>query len=119
MTDDRVVAVGASADIRRLAGGYTRLVDLHGRAVVPGLIDAHAHMDREGLKSLCPSLAGARSIDDVLARIESLVRAAAPSEWIVTMPIGDPPYYFDVPKNLKEGRFPTREDLDRVAPENP
>lgn len=119
VTDDRIVAVGASGDIRRLAGGYTRLVDLRGRAVIPGLIDAHAHMDREGLKALCPSLAGARSIDDVLERIATLVRAAAPGEWIVTMPIGDPPYYFDVPKTLKEGRFPTRADLDRVAPRNP
>ncbi len=119
VTDDRIVAVGASGDIRRLAGGYTRLVDLRGRAVIPGLIDAHAHMDREGLKSLCPSLAGARSIDDVLERIASLVRAAAPGEWIVTMPIGDPPYYFDVPGTLKDGRFPTRADLDRVAPQNP
>ena len=41
-------------------------IDLAGRAVMPGLIDAHAHMDRKGLKSLHPSLAGARSIDDVL-----------------------------------------------------
>ncbi|MBI2161668.1 MAG: amidohydrolase [Candidatus Rokubacteria bacterium] len=119
VTDDRVVAVGASGDIRRLAGGSTRLVDLRGRAVVPGLIDAHAHMDREGLKALCPSLAGARSIDDVLERVAALVRAAAPGEWIVTMPLGDPPYYFDVPRTLKEGRFPTRTDLDRVAPRNP
>lgn len=119
VTDDRVVAVGASADIRRLAGGYTRLVDLRGRAVMPGLIDAHAHMDREGLKSLCPSLGGARSIDDVVERIAALVRAAAPEEWIVTMPLGDPPYYFDVPQTLKEGRFPTRRELDCVAPRNP
>ena len=42
---------------------------------MPGLVDAHAHMDREGLKTLYPSLAGARSIDDVLQRIESLVKA--------------------------------------------
>lgn len=119
VTGDRIAAVGASDDIRRLAGGATRLVDLRGRAVIPGLIDAHAHMDREGLKRLCPSLAGARSIDDVLERIAALVRAAAPGEWIVTMPIGDPPYYFDVPQALTDGRFPTRADLDRVAPRNP
>ena len=76
-------------------------------------------MDREGLKSLYPSLAGARSIDDVLQRVEVLVKAAAPGDWIVTMPLGDPPYYFDVPGNLREKRYPTRRDLDRVAPRNP
>jgi predicted amidohydrolase YtcJ len=119
VADDRIVAVGASADIRRLADGDTRLVDLRRRTVVPGLIDAHAHMDREGLKSICPSLAGARSVDDVLQRIETLAKAAAPGDWIVTMPLGDPPYYFDVPNNLKEGRFPTRWELDRAAPRNP
>ncbi|HEY7539035.1 MAG TPA: amidohydrolase [Methylomirabilota bacterium] len=116
---DRVTEVGASTDVRGLADERTRLVDLRGRTVVPGLVDAHAHMDREGLKTLYPSLAGARSIDDVLQRIEALVKAVAPGDWIVTMPLGDPPYYFDVPGNLRERRFPTRRDLDRVAPRNP
>jgi predicted amidohydrolase YtcJ len=119
ITADRITEVGTSTDVRGLAGSGTRLIDLRGRTVVPGLVDAHAHMDREGLKLLCPSLAGARSIDDVLQRIEALVRATAPGEWIVTMPLGDPPYYFDVPGNLREKRFPTRRDLDRVAPRNP
>ena len=119
ISGDRIAEVGASRDIRRLAGADTRLVDLGGRTVVPGLVDAHAHMDREGLKLLCPSLAGARSIDDVLQRIEPLVKTAAPGDWIVTMPLGDPPYYLDVPGNLRERRFPTRHDLDRVAPRNP
>lgn len=116
---ERIAAVGSSAALAALAGPGTRRVDLGGRAVVPGLIDAHAHMDREGLKAVCPSLAGARSIDDVLQMIAALVTRAAPGEWIVTMPLGDPPYYFDVPRNLREGRFPTRRDLDRVSPENP
>ncbi|PYN38845.1 MAG: amidohydrolase [Candidatus Rokuibacteriota bacterium] len=119
ITGDRIAEVGASRDIRRLAGADTRLVDLAGRTVVPGLVDAHAHMDREGLKRRYPSLAGARSIDDVLQRIEPLVKAAAPGDWIVTMPLGDPPYYLDVPANLREKRFPTRRDLDRVSPRNP
>jgi len=119
VSGERILAVGTTAEALALAGPQTRRVDLAGRTVVPGLIDAHAHLDREGLKALCPSLGGARSIDDVLQRIEALARAAEPGQWILTMPLGDPPYYFDVPANLKERRFPTRWELDRVAPRNP
>lgn len=115
----RIAAVGSSAEMLALADQGARVIDLKGRAVVPGLIDGHAHMDREGLKDVFPSLAGCRSIDDVLQRIADLARGRRPGEWIVTMPIGDPPYYWDVPKNLKEGRLPTRWELDRAAPDNP
>ncbi len=116
---ERILAVGGDEEIGRLADAHTRSIDLRGRSVMPGLIDGHAHMDREGLKSIYPSLAGARSIDDILQRIETQVKAAAPGEWIVTMPIGEPPSYFDVPRNLEERRFPTRWELDRVSPRNP
>ncbi len=116
---DRIVAVGGAAEIEALAGPGTRRIDAGGRAVAPGLIDGHAHLDREGLKPVFPSLAGCRSIDDILQRIEALVADAEPGQWILTMPIGDPPYYWDVPHSLAEKRFPTRWELDRVAPDNP
>ncbi|MPY75928.1 MAG: amidohydrolase family protein [Alphaproteobacteria bacterium] len=116
----RFVAVGDDSAISRLAGEGTRIVEAAGRPVAPGLIDGHAHMDREGLKKLIyPSLAGCRSIADILDRIAALVRDAAPGEWIVTMPVGDPPNFFGVPDCLAEKRYPNRDDLDRVAPDNP
>src|SRR5262245_38538321 len=115
----RVIAVGTNAEIDRLIGAQTDFIDLAGRSAMPGLIDAHAHMDREGLKEALPSLAGVRSIDDVLARIDTLVRERAPGEWIVTMPLGDPPEFEGMPDLLRERRFPTRWELDRVAPDNP
>ncbi|MBM4443522.1 MAG: amidohydrolase family protein, partial [Candidatus Rokubacteria bacterium] len=49
---DRILAVGADAEVLPLAGPRTRHIDLRGRTVVPGLVDAHAHLDREGLKGL-------------------------------------------------------------------
>jgi predicted amidohydrolase YtcJ len=116
---DRIVAVGAEAIVQTHIAPGTRIVDLKGKTVIPGLIDGHAHMDREGLKGVYPSLAGARSIRDVQERIAELARKAKPGQWIVTMPIGDPPYYWDVPQNLAEKRWPTRQELDVAAPNNP
>lgn len=117
--DGRVQALGSVAEIDALKTADTRVIDAGGRTVIPGLIDGHSHMDREGLKNVFPSLAGCKSIQDVLDRVSDLVKQAGPGEWVVTMPIGDPPYYFDVPDCLAEKRFPTREELDSVSPDNP
>jgi len=117
--DGRIIAVGGGDDVSALADDCTKVIDAGGRAVIPGLIDGHAHMDREGLKDIFPSLSGCRSIDDVLDRIKALAAAAEPGEWIVTMPIGEAPYYLGVPDNLREKRFPTRWELDEAAPDNP
>ena len=116
---DRIAALGTDEEIAPLIGPGTRRIDLRGRLAVPGLFDGHAHMDREGLKRKWPSLAGARSIDDILQIVEKLVRGAAPGEWIVTMPVGEPPLYEGLPDALAERRWPTRDDLDRVAPDHP
>ena len=115
----RFIAVGEAAEVERHRAPHTQFIALNGRAVMPGLIDGHAHMDREGLKSVFPSLAGCRSIPEIQARIAELARQKAPGEWIVTMPIGEPPFYFDLPESLAEGRWPTRAELDDAAPHNP
>jgi predicted amidohydrolase YtcJ len=117
--DERILAVGDDARINSLAGERTQRIDGAKRAVVPGLIDGHAHMDREGLKEALPSLSGCRSIADVLERIREVAKRTPPGEWIVTMPVGEPPFYHGVPENLGEGRFPDRHELDRVAPDHP
>jgi predicted amidohydrolase YtcJ len=116
---DRIVAVGPDAAMAAHTVAETRVVDLKGKTVIPGLIDGHAHLDREGLKTIYPSLGRVRSIRDIQDRIAELARTAKPGEWIVTMPIGDPPFYFDVPEILAEKRWPTRQELDAAAPNNP
>ena len=63
---DSVQAVGSDQDVLGLAGPDTKTIDLQGRTVIPGIIDIHAHMDREGLKRIYPSLEGASSIPEVL-----------------------------------------------------
>jgi predicted amidohydrolase YtcJ len=117
--DDRIVAVGLDFSMTAYMEPGTRVVDLQGKTVIPGLIDGHAHMDREGLKAIFPSLGRVRSIRDIQDRIAELVRNANPGQWIVTMPIGDPPFYLDLPGILAEKRWPTRQELDSVAPDNP
>jgi predicted amidohydrolase YtcJ len=116
---DRIVAVGPDEAMGAHMGPHTRIIDLKGQTVVPGLTDGHAHMDREALRSVFPSLGSVRSIRDIQDRIAELARGKQPGEWIVTMPIGDPPYYFDVPDILAEKRWPTRQELDAAAPDNP
>lgn len=116
---NRIVALGRSGEIAALASTETECVDLAGRAVIAGLVDGHAHLDREGLKSVLPSLADCRSIEDIVARIAAIARRKKPGEWIITMPIGIPPTYEDVLAGIAEHRFPDRHDLDRAAPDNP
>ena len=115
----RFVAIGGDNENTRLAGSQTRIVDFAGRTAMPGLIDGHAHMDNESLKYIHPSFSGARSIADVLMLIEALAAGRDDGEWIVTMPVGDPPYHRDVPDTLREKIFPTRWELDEVVPRNP
>ena len=114
-----IVAVSADDDLADLVGPDTRTIDLGGRTVTPGLIDGHAHLDREGLKYLYPSLAGSRSVADVLNLVKQAAADRPPGEWVVTMPIGTPPWYFDGPETLEEGRGPTRQELDAAAPDHP
>ena len=114
-----IVAVGTTANILRARRSAGPVLDMGGRTVIPGLIDGHAHMDREGLRDIFPSLAGARSIADIGERIARLAAVTPPGEWIVTMPIGEPPYYAKPEAGLAEGRFPNRHDLDLIAPDHP
>jgi predicted amidohydrolase YtcJ len=115
----RVAATGGRADVKSWRDRRTHLVDLRGATVIPGLVDAHAHLDREGLKSVYPSLARCRSIADIQAVIRRLARRTPRGEWIVTMPVGAPPFYPDPPQALAEKRWPTRADLDVAAPDHP
>jgi predicted amidohydrolase YtcJ len=116
---DRILGVGAADEIDGKIGPHTRVIDLAGKTVIPGFNDAHAHMEREGLKRIRPSLAAARSIGDIVSIVGAVALDVPPGQWIVTMPVGEPPYYFGGPATLAEGRMPTRDELDRAAPQHP
>src|SRR5262245_6222893 len=104
----RIAAVGTEAALRAEVAPSTRVLDLGGATVIPGLFDGHPHMDREGLRSLGGiQIAGLHSIREIVEVVADAVRRARPGEWIVLMPLGEPPHgYVNNPDQLKEGRFP-------------
>lgn len=116
---DGVITAVGDDDAALAAAPNARVIDLDGACVIPGFNDTHAHMEREGLKQQRPSLAGVRSIADILDRIRAAAARTPPGAWIVTMPVGTPPFFFDGPQSLAEGRLPNRSELDAAAPNHP
>lgn len=115
----RILAVGTLADVEGRCGPATRRVDLAGRTVVPGFVDAHPHMDMVGLKLTKPAFNNPKSIADIQAVIRAEVARKKPGEWIVCNPVANEPEVFGYPAALAEGRWPNRHDLDEAAPDNP
>ena len=113
--DGKFVATGSSADIRELAGNSTKRVNLHGRCVIPGQMDNHVHFMLAGLDGLRSgakvNIATLQSIEEILDAIHKRAQTTPKGEWIGTSCM-----YRGA---LREGRFPTREDLDKVAPDHP
>lgn len=116
---DRIRAVGNDADISSLVGPETRVIELAGRTLMPGLTDGHAHLDREGLKEVLPSVSGCRSIRELVERLSALAATTPPGQWIVTMPLGEPPEYLLSDAMFEEGRLPDRNDLDKASTRHP
>jgi len=108
----RIVQVGTKTAIQGLVGPRTRIIELHGRTVTPGLIDAHAHVLDSGLADLFEiELSNAKRMQDIVDRVAQRAANAKPGEWIVGSG-------WDEGK-LAEHRYPTAADLDRAAPDNP
>ena len=111
--ESKIVSLGKTADIRKLAGPKTRVIDLQGRTVVPGLIDSHLHGIRAGLSfSTEVNWIGTPSLDEALGRITQASRTMKPGAWLVVA--GG----WNV-QQFKEKRRPTRAEVDAAAPNNP
>jgi len=111
--DGRIIAVGTTADIRKLAGPATRVIDARGRTVIPGLIDSHLHAIRAALSfSTEVNWIGARSLEEALGRIRAASRTMKPGSWLIVA--GG----WNV-QQFEENRRPTQAELTGVAPNNP
>jgi len=103
----RIVAVGSAADVKPFVSKGTRKIHLAGKTVVPGLTDAHVHVEGLGAALERLDLVGAASLDEALARVAKAVKEAPAGEWLQ----GRGWDQNDWPGQ----RFPTAADLDRVA----
>jgi predicted amidohydrolase YtcJ len=113
IADGRFVAVGRTAEVVPLAGPRTRLIDLKGQRVLPGLIDNHLHIIRGGLNyNLELRWDGVRSLADAMAMLKQQVAVTPAPQWVRVVG-GFTEHQF------AEKRLPTIEELNAVAPDTP
>ncbi|HZW32501.1 MAG TPA: amidohydrolase [Isosphaeraceae bacterium] len=108
---DRLIRVGTDEEVFTTRGPSTTVIDLGGKTVLPGLIDSHVHPSDACLTEFDHPVPEMETIQDVLDYIQSRARALGPDRWIVVRQV--------FITRLKEQRYPTKEELDQVAPQNP
>ncbi|WP_324764774.1 amidohydrolase (plasmid) [Sinorhizobium meliloti] len=109
----KVLATGSDADISGLKGPHTEVIDLEGRFATPGLIDNHLHLIATGMAMgwVDATPASAPTLAALLGRISDRTATTPKGGWVRARG-------YDQVK-LDTGRHPTRDDLDRVAPDHP
>ena len=108
IADGRIVAVGVESDVRALAGERTRLTDLGGRTVLPGLIDTHTHPAGASMYEFDHPVPDMQTIADVLSYFRERAKVVPEGEWIRLQQV--------FITRLREQRYPTRAELDDAAP---
>jgi len=109
--DGRIVAVGGTAATSSLVGDNTRVIDLKGRMLTPGLVDAHAHVTNLGLALETVQLRGIESEAKVAAAIAEAAKTLPEGEWVIGR---------GWDQTLWESQeFPTRKSVDEVVDDRP
>jgi predicted amidohydrolase YtcJ len=111
--DGKFVRVGNDADVLPLAGSGTRVIDLKGRRVLPGLIDNHLHIIRGGLNfNMELRWDGVRTLADAMAMLKRQIALTPPPQWVRVVG-GFTEHQF------AEKRLPTLEEINALAPDTP
>ncbi|MGE3821582.1 MAG: amidohydrolase, partial [Isosphaeraceae bacterium] len=108
---DRILAVGTEDEVARLIGPATRSLDAGGKTLLPGLYDSHVHPLGASSSEKDHPIPAFRSLADVTAYVRERTKVLPAGSWIVVR------YAF--PTRLEESRFPTRAELDAIAPDHP
>jgi predicted amidohydrolase YtcJ len=111
VSSGRIIAVGDSKELAGLVHEARQVVDLHGRTVLPGFIDTHAHLADIGVRLLHLDLGNAKSVEEALAMVQGQVTKTRPGELIIG-------YNWDE-SGWTTPRYLTKRDLDQVAPRHP
>ena len=110
--DGKIAAIGSTAEIRALAGASTRIVDLGGRTVIPGLIDSHIHAIRAGLTYTTEvHWTGVRTLAAALDRIRAAAKTAPKGSWLIVAGGW-------TERQFAEDRRPTQAELAAAAPDH-
>ncbi|MEK6323304.1 MAG: amidohydrolase [Acidobacteriota bacterium] len=107
----KIIFVGSNKNVKAYEGKGTRVVDLKGNTVVPGLTDSHYHLSGVGAREMNLNLEGITSLEEFLAKVKERVDRARPGEWVTGRGW--------IETFWKPPVFPTRGDLDKISPSNP
>src|SRR5437899_1894848 len=108
---DRIIFVGTNADAEKFRADKTHIVDLAGKTVTPGFTDSHCHIFGIGEREMTLNLEGTNTREDFLAKVRERVAQTERDKWITGRGW--------IETFWKPPQFPTRDDLDKIAPDNP
>ncbi|MEO8333470.1 MAG: amidohydrolase [bacterium] len=109
--DGRIAFTGSVREAMALKGANTKMLDLGGRTVIPGMVDAHAHLLGLGQSLQTVNLVGAKSYDEVIARVVARAKNVPAGQWILGRGWDQ--------NQWGDTRFPTHDALSRALPNNP
>jgi predicted amidohydrolase YtcJ len=109
--DGRIAFAGSAREAMALKGANTKMLDLGGRTVIPGMVDAHAHLLGLGQSLQTVNLVGTKSYDEVIARVVARAKNVPAGQWIIGRGWDQ--------NQWGDTRFPTHDALTRALPNNP
>lgn len=111
--DNKICSVGSTVKIRDYIGEKTRIINLKGKSLLPGFIDAHIHLSIYGANLLDVSCNSSeiKSLENLYNRLRNEVKNTKKGNWVRVWSFNE--------NNVTEKRFPTREELDEISTEHP
>ena len=108
---DKIIFVGSANESIQYTCNDNRIVDLQGKFIFPGFIDAHAHLKGIGYREMNLNLQGANSLKEMLTQVEIYANGLESGKWVIGRGW--------IEKKWPEGRFPTIQELDMISPDKP
>lgn len=114
VADDKIIKVGTTWEINKLADDKTEVIDLKGKTVLPGFIDTHGHLVGYGFSLNAIDLSNAKSIEEIIDSCRKYIekKQIKPGEWILGRGWNQNNFIYDK-------IFPTKKDLDKISTDNP